>query len=79
MTFIGIACRDRLDKVQSLVERERLPWISVMNGEEDNDIAFRYGVSGYPTKVILKPGLKVERVFLGEDPEFYETLDTLLK
>ncbi|MDE7090128.1 MAG: AhpC/TSA family protein [Bacteroidales bacterium] len=79
VTFIGIACRDRLDKVQSLVERERLPWVSVMNGEGDNDIAFRYGVSGYPTKVILKPGLKVERVFLGEDPEFYETLDALLK
>lgn len=79
VTFIGIACRDRLDKVQSLVEKERLPWISVMNGEGDDDIAFRYGVSGYPTKVILKPGLKVERVFLGEDPEFYETLDALLK
>ena len=79
VTFIGIACRDRLDKVQSLVAKENLPWISVLNGEGDDDQAFRYGVSGYPTKVILKPGLKVERVFLGEDLEFYETLDALLK
>lgn len=79
VTFIGIACRDRLDKVQDLVKKEKLPWISVMNGEGDNDVSFRYGVSGYPTKVILKPGLKVEKVVLGEDPVFYETLDALMK
>ncbi len=79
VTFIGIACRDRLDKVQDLVKKEKLPWLSVMNGEGDNDVSFRYGVSGYPTKVILKPGLKVEKVVLGEDPVFYETLDALMK
>lgn len=79
VTFIGIACRDRLDKVQDLVKKEKLPWISVMNGEGDNDVSFLYGVSGYPTKVILKPGLKVEKVVLGEDPVFYETLDALMK
>ncbi|MDE7150142.1 MAG: TlpA family protein disulfide reductase [Bacteroidales bacterium] len=78
-TFIGIACRDRLDKVQALVKTEKLPWISVMNGEGDNDVSFLYGVSAYPTKIILKPGLKVEKVVLGEDPVFYETLDALMR
>lgn len=79
VVFIGIACHDKLEKVQSLVASEKLPWISVMNGEEEGDVAFLYGVSGYPTKVILKPGLKVEKVVMGEDPIFYETLDRLLK
>ncbi len=79
VVFIGIACHDKLEKVQSLVKTEKLPWVSVMNGEEDRDVAFMYGVSGYPTKVILKPGLKVEKVVMGEDLVFYETLDRLLK
>lgn len=79
VTFIGIACRDKVEKVRSLVQTERLPWISAMNGEGDDDVSFLYGVKGYPTKVILRPGLKVESVFLGEDPAFYETLDALMR
>lgn len=77
--FISIACRDKADKVKATIEKEGVKWIQLLNGENDKDVAFAYGVSGYPTKVILSPGLKVIGVFLGEGEDFYQTLDKEIK
>ena len=38
----------------------------------------RYGVTGYPYKVLISPKGKVIKCFRGEADEFYETLDKLL-
>lgn len=77
VTFISIACRDHIEKVKAFVQKENISWVNLMNGKEDSDIALMYGVSGYPTKILLVPGMKVQNRYLGEVPEFYQDLDNL--
>lgn len=77
VTFISIACRDNIEKVKAFVQKENISWVNLMNGKEDADIALMYGVSGYPTKILLAPGMKVQNRYLGEVPEFYQDLDNL--
>ena len=77
VTFISIACRDKIEKVKAFVQQENIVWLNLMNGTEDADVAFLYGVSGYPTKILLEPGLKVQNRYIGEVPEFYQDLDNL--
>lgn len=77
VVFISIACRDKVEKVRAMVKAENMDWINVMNGTGDKDVALAYGVSGFPTKVLLSPGLRFQAKYLGEVPEFYEALDLL--
>ena len=77
VVFLSIACRDKAERVQAFVEREHIGWINVMNDDFGNDIALMYGVSGFPTKILLEPGLKVKNRYLGEVPEFYQDLDQI--
>ena len=77
VVFISIACRDKVEKVRAMVKAENMDWINVMNGTGDKDVALAYGVSGFPTKVLLAPGLRFHAKYLGEVPEFYEALDNL--
>lgn len=79
VVFLGVACRDRHDKVSELVRQEKIKWINMMNGTGQEDVAFVYGVSGYPTKILLEPGLKVKGRYLGETPEFYKDLDAIIR
>lgn len=77
VVFLSIACRDKAEKVKAMVEKENIRWVNVMNGEGDDDVSVRYGISGYPTKILLRPGLKVQNRYLGEVPEFYQDLDRI--
>lgn len=77
VVFLGIACRDKQEKVARMIESEHLGWINVMNGSGEKDVALLYGVSGYPTKILLEPGLKVKQRYLGETPTFYNDLDMI--
>ncbi|MDE5575133.1 MAG: TlpA family protein disulfide reductase [Bacteroidales bacterium] len=77
VTFISIACRDHIEKVKAFVQKENISWVNLMNGTDDADVALMYGVSGYPTKILLAPGMKVQNRYLGEVPEFYQDLDNL--
>ncbi len=63
--------------MKAMVGKEGMKWVNVMNGDSDNDVASLYGVSGYPTKILLEPGLKVKGRYLGEVPEFYQDLDEI--
>jgi hypothetical protein len=38
-----------------------------------------YAVTGYPTKVILDPEGRILKTILGESPEFYTFVDSLMK
>ncbi|MCM1042184.1 MAG: TlpA family protein disulfide reductase [Bacteroides sp.] len=77
VAFISIACRDKAEKVKAMVEKEGIKWVNVMNGEGEDDMALTFGVSGYPTKILLAPGMKVQNRYLGEVPEFYQDLDNI--
>ena len=76
--FVGIDCNDTEEKWKEAVADNQLPWIHVRN-EGDPDVSTMYAIQGYPTKIIVDPEGKINKVVVGEDPEFYTYLDDLLK
>ena len=76
--FVGIACRDTEEKWKNATAKYEIPWISVLNPVE-NDLVKVYQVQGFPTKIVIDPKGKIDRIFLGEAPEFYTYLDSLMK
>lgn len=76
--FIGISNRDKTEKLKEFLQKEGIGWRNAQNAEEGNpDVVLLYGVSGYPTKILLAPGLVVKGRYLGEVSEFYQELDNL--
>ena len=75
--FIGIDCDDKEDAWRKTVEKERMIWTQLRNEKGDNDVALKMGVSTYPTKIIIGSDGCIVKVFKGEVPEFYQTLDSL--
>lgn len=73
--ILGIDCRDTAEKWKEAVEQYALPWLHVYNGKED--VPGNYGIQGYPTKIIIDPEGKINKIILGEKDEFYEYIDQL--
>ena len=78
MEILGVDCRDTEEKWRATVEKYELPWLHVYNTDEA-DITVKYGIQGYPTKIVIDPEGKVAKIVIGEDPAFYEYLDELFK
>lgn len=76
LEIVGIACYDKEDKWKAAVAKNDVPWLHVFS--PDGITEERYGVTGYPYKVLISPKGKVIKCFRGEADEFYETLDKLL-
>ncbi len=76
--FIGISNRDKTDRLKEFLQEKDIRWRNAQNAEENNpDVVLMYGVSGYPTKILLAPGMVVKGRYLGEVEEFYQELDNL--
>ena len=79
MEILGIDCRDHESKWRAAVNEYQLPWLQVRCPENKLEaLASAYGVTGFPTKVVIDPEGKLVKVFVGEDPAFYTFLDELL-
>ncbi|EPT33328.1 TlpA disulfide reductase family protein [Phocaeicola abscessus] len=78
MEIVSIDCNDKAEDWKAFLANNRLPWIHVRN-DGNPDISGRYGIQGYPTKLILDPAGKIVKISVGEDPKFYEELKDLLK
>ena len=63
------SCKDLEPVINRLAEnfQGRATFIKI-NGDEQPDIATQYGVSGYPTIIIIKKGQQVEKI-MGAYPE----------
>ena len=82
LEILGVDCNDTMEKWQEAVEREQLPWLHVYNPKDATDDVNPvklYGVSGFPTKVVINPEGIVAKVIVGEDPAFYKYLDSVLE
>jgi len=80
LEILGVDCNDTQEKWKAAVEKEQLPWLHVYNDKkDDNDPTALYAVQGYPTKVVVDPDGKIAKIIVGEDPEFYSYLDSVLK
>lgn len=78
MEILGVACRDTEEKWKEAVNKYELPWLHVFNSD-DADITMKYGIEGYPTKIVIDPEGKVSKIVVGEDSAFYDYLDELFR
>lgn len=77
--FVSIDCNDTEQAWKKAVESHQLPWINVRNNDTKADATLMYGINGYPTKIIIDPEGKINRFFIGESPEFYNYIESLMK
>lgn len=76
MEILGVDCGDTEEKWKAAVKEHVIPWkhVYVPRG---NDITKTYGITGFPTKIVIDPKGKVVKTIIGEDPAFYDFLDSL--
>lgn len=74
--ILGIDCNDTEEKWKSAVKKHELPWLHVYcpNGAT---LLSDYGITGFPTKIIIGSDGKIVKTIVGEDPSFYTLLDEL--
>lgn len=74
--ILGVDCNDTEAKWRDAVKKHELPWLHVYCPKESTLLA-DYGVTGFPTKIIIGPDGKIVKSIVGEDPSFYTLLDEL--
>ena len=74
--ILGVDCNDTEEKWKAAVKENELPWLHVYNPKEST-VCDDYGIQGYPTKIVVGPDGKIVKTIVGEDPAFYELLDSL--
>ena len=80
LEIVGVDCNDPEANWRAAVKKFQLPWVNLYNGgEQAAALLEKYGVQGFPTKILINPEGKIARIFVGEDPAFYEALDAALK
>lgn len=79
MEIVGVDCRDSVEAWKSAVERFGLPWIHVYCPDYDTALLQKYGVTGFPTKILIDPEGKISKIAVGEDPQFYDIVAEKVK
>lgn len=74
--IVSIDCNDTEAKWKAAVKQHDMTWTQVKNEEKDG-IPTLYGVSGFPTFVLIAPDGKVAKRYVGSDPEMYKYIDSL--
>ena len=74
--ILGVDVNDTVEKWQAAVKKHELPWLHVYC-PKDATVLSDFGVTGFPTKIIIGPDGKIVKSILGEDPAFYTLLDEL--
>lgn len=77
IVVIGIDCNETEAQWRAGVEKYKLPWINLYNGD-DGALYEAYGIEGFPTKAIINPEGKLVDLTTGEDPEFFDRLAELI-
>ena len=77
--IIGIACRDTKEQWEKVIKEDNLNWTQILNNKENLDLNKTYGISGFPTKIIINPNGIIEGYFIGVSNEFYIKMTELLK
>ena len=78
--ILSIDCRDTEEVWKKAIKEHELPWLHVYNpGNEKIDVSTAYAIQGYPTKIILNPDGTINKTIVGEDPEFYDYVKSLIR
>lgn len=79
VTFVGVACRDPKETWLEALSKYELPWLNLWDDPNNPTVMQQYQLRGFPTKIIIDPKGIIRNITLGEDPEFYTTLRSLVK
>lgn len=61
--FIGINCNEGREPWLEAVKQHKLPWVNVINKNNmEDDVALKYAVEGYPTKIIIDPEQNIYKI-----------------
>lgn len=77
LEIVGIDCTDSRENWLKAVEQHQLPWINLLDTREKRPaeiIDNLYGISAYPTKILIDPEGRIVEVVIGERPGFAERL-----
>ncbi|WP_136468079.1 TlpA disulfide reductase family protein [Flagellimonas onchidii] len=78
--FVSIACNDKKNKSQEIVEKYNLEWHQLMNNDQEvPNVSAIYSAESLPTKIIIDIDGKIVSIHKGESKDFYEKLDELIK
>ena len=75
--ILGVNHNDTYDRWRAAVNGNGLTWINVHNPEantDDNDPVVLYGVTGFPTKVVVDPDGKIFDISVGYKENYYDEL-----
>lgn len=80
VVVIGVACNDTEKAWRKAVKKHDIPWINVIDRKEsDQCVMIKYGVTRFPTKIIITPDQTIARIVTGKGSSFDADLDALLK
>lgn len=74
--FVSIACKDTPEDWKAGIKKYGMNWVNLFQSPSD-DVAVRYGIMGYPTKLIIDPQGRIVAKFIGEGEDFYKALGNL--
>lgn len=78
--FVGIDCNEGKSEWIKSVKENDMNWVQLYNEPETGKPAsVIYGVSGYPTKILINPEGKIAKICIGEDKTFYDDFPELMK
>ena len=78
LEILGIDCDETAAQWRAALTRYDMPWKHVIN-DGGVDVSALYGVGGYPTKILVNPAGRIERVFIGEGGALYRYMDELFR
>lgn len=70
LNILSIDCDESKEQWLAALVRYGMPWRHVINNG-DVDVAALYGVTGYPTKILVSPDGRIVRQFIGEGNGLY--------
>ena len=78
LNILGIDCDETKEQWLGALVRYGMPWRHVINNG-DVDVAALYGVTGYPTKILIGPDGRIVKRFIGESNALYNYVDNLFR
>lgn len=71
LKIVAIACNDRESDLRKAIRDYDIPWESYMDADK---LSYRYGVNGFPTKILIDPQGKILFRYEGEHENFYKEI-----
>ena len=79
LEILGVACREEsVNSWQNAINQHKLPWINVYN-DKISAVNVKYGIEGYPTKIVIDPEGFILIREVGEGEDFYIKLENVFK